>query len=602
MEKITMSKTFRSWAEVAPRLIAVAAGREQADRVFRNCKLVNVQTREVLYGWQVAIAEGRFAYVGADASHCIGEDTEVFDVNGRYLIPGLCDGHMHIESGMLTPAEFAAAVITHGTTTMFTDPHEIANVLGLEGVRMMHDEALMQPVNIFTQMPSCAPSAPGLETTGFEISAEDVAEAMGWPGIIGLGEMMNFPGVINGDTQMLAEMAETMNAGKTVGGHYASPDRGPAFSAYVAGGAADDHEGTTEEDALARVRNGMRSMMRLGSAWYDVETQITAITERGIDPRNFILCTDDCMAETLVNDGHMNRVVRHAIDCGCDPLIALQMATINTATHFGLERELGSIAPGRRADMIITSDLKTLPIEHVIARGKTVAKDCKITVDCPHYDWPDSARQTVHLGKPLEEKDFDILAPKGKNTVMTRVIGVVENQAPTKALNFELPVIEGCVKASGDVCQIALVERHRATGHVSNGFVSGFGYTGNMAIASTVAHDSHHMIVVGTSHADMALAANRLGEVGGGVTVFKDRQELAMVELPIGGLMSDQPAAEVAARAAKMIEAMVACGCNLNNAYMQHSLLALVVIPELRISDLGLVDVTKFELTSVLED
>ena len=597
-----MSKTFRSWAEVAPRLIAVAAGREQADRVFRNCKLVNVQTREVLYGWQVAIAEGRFAYVGADASHCIGEDTEVFDVNGRYLIPGLCDGHMHIESGMLTPAEFAAAVIPHGTTTMFTDPHEIANVLGLEGVRMMHDEALMQPVNIFTQMPSCAPSAPGLETTGFEISAEDVAEAMGWPGIIGLGEMMNFPGVINGDTQMLAEMAETMNAGKTVGGHYASPDRGPAFSAYVAGGAADDHEGTTEEDALARVRNGMRSMMRLGSAWYDVETQITAITERGIDPRNFILCTDDCMAETLVNDGHMNRVVRHAIDCGCDPLIALQMATINTATHFGLERELGSIAPGRRADMIITSDLKTLPIEHVIARGKTVAKNGKITVDCPHYDWPDSARQTVHLGKPLEEKDFDILAPKGKNTVMTRVIGVVENQAPTKALNFELPVIEGCVKASGDVCQIALVERHRATGHVSNGFVSGFGYTGNMAIASTVAHDSHHMIVVGTSHADMALAANRLGEVGGGVTVFKDGQELALVELPIGGLMSDQPAAEVAARAAKMIESMVACGCNLNNAYMQHSLLALVVIPELRISDLGLVDVTKFELTSVLED
>ena len=602
MEKITMSKTFRSWAEVAPRLIAVAAGREQADRVFRNCKLVNVQTREVLDGWQVAIAEGRFAYIGADASHCIGEDTEIFDVNGRYLIPGLCDGHMHIESGMLTPAEFAAAVIPHGTTTMFTDPHEIANVLGLEGVRMMHDEALMQQVNIFTQMPSCAPSAPGLETTGFEISAEDVAEAMGWPGIIGLGEMMNFPGVINGDTQMLAEMAETMNAGKTVGGHYASPDRGPAFSAYVAGGAADDHEGTTEEDALARARNGMRSMMRLGSAWYDVETQITAITERGIDPRNFILCTDDCMAETLVNDGHMNRVVRHAIDCGCDPLIALQMATINTATHFGLERELGSIAPGRRADMIITSDLKTLPIEHVIARGKTVAKDGKITVDCPHYDWPDSARQTVHLGKPLEEKDFDILAPKGKNTVMTRVIGVVENQAPTKALNFELPVIEGCVKASGDVCQIALVERHRATGHVSNGFVSGFGYTGDMAIASTVAHDSHHMIVVGTSHADMALAANRLGEVGGGVTVFKDGQELALVELPIGGLMSDKPAAEVAARAAKMIEAMVACGCNLNNAYMQHSLLALVVIPELRISDLGLVDVTKFELTSVLED
>src|SRR5210317_1950060 len=230
---------IKSWAEVAPRLVAVAAGREKADLVIRGGKLVNVQTREILDGWQVAVAEGRFAYVGPDASHCIGDDTRLIEAEGRFLIPGLCDGHMHIESGMLTPAEFAAAVIPHGTTTMFTDPHEIANVLGLKGVRMMHDEALMQPINIYTQMPSCAPSAPGLETTGYEITENDVAEAMTWPGIIGLGEMMNFPGVIHGDRQMLAEMAVTMRAGKTVGGHYASPDRGNAFHAYAAGGAAD---------------------------------------------------------------------------------------------------------------------------------------------------------------------------------------------------------------------------------------------------------------------------------------------------------------------------------------------------------------------------
>ena len=596
-----MEYHIKSWAEVAPRLVAVAAGREAADLV-RGGVLVNVQSREILDGWQVAVADGRFAYVGPDASHCIGPDTEVIEANGRYLIPGLCDGHMHIESGMLTPAEFAAAVIPHGTTTMFTDPHEIANVLGLKGVRMMHDEALMQPVNIYTQMPSCAPSAPGLETTGFEISAEDVAEAMAWPGIIGLGEMMNFPGVVNGDHKMLAEMAATMNAGKTVGGHYASPDRGIAFSAYVAGGAADDHEGTAEADAIARVRLGMKSMMRLGSAWYDVESQITAITKKGLDPRNFILCTDDCHSGTLVNDGHMNRVVRHAIDCGCDPLIALQMATINAATHFGLERELGSIAPGRRADMILTSDLKTLPIEHVIARGQTVAIDGKITVDCPHFDWPDSARQTVHMGIMLGVTDFEIKAPSGKNKVTVKVIGVVENQAPTEALTADLPVKDGIVEGEGGVCQIALVERHRATGDVVNGFVSGFGYTGQMAIASTVAHDSHHMIVVGTSRADMALAANRLGEVGGGVTVWKDGRELSLVKLPIAGLMSDSPAAEVAAKADEMVAAMAACGCTLNNAYMQHSLLALVVIPALRISDLGLVDVTKFEITPLFED
>jgi adenine deaminase len=505
---------------------------------------------------------------------------------------------------MLTPAGFARAVIPHGTTTMFTDPHEIANVLGLAGVRLMHDEAMMQPVNIFTEMPSCAPSAPGLETTGFEISAEDVAEAMNWPGIIGLGEMMNFPGVVNADPKMLAEIAATQMADKIVGGHYASPDLGPAFHAYAAGGPADDHEGTCEADAIARVRQGMRAMMRLGSAWYDVETQITAVTEKGLDPRNFILCTDDSHSGTLVHEGHMNRVVRHAIACGCDPLVALQMATINTATHFGLERELGSIAPGRRADVILTSDLVTLPIEHVIARGRTVAMGGRITVETPHLDWPDSARNTVHLGKALSVTDFEIIAPEGANRVTAKVIGVVENQAPTKALTADLEVREGIVEGdeARDVAQIALVERHRGTGGVVNGFVSGFGYRGPMAMASTVAHDSHHMIVVGTSRRDMALAANRLGEVGGGITVFRDGQEIALVELPIAGLMSEDPAEIVAAKAQAMVEAMAACGCSLNNAYMQHSLLALVVIPELRISDLGLVDVTAFKITDLFEE
>jgi adenine deaminase len=596
MEK---QSSFKSWAESAARLVAIAAGREPADLVLRNLKLVNVQSREVLDGWQVAVADGRFAYVGPDASHCIGEGTELVDGGGRYLIPGLCDGHMHIESGMLTPAEFARAVIPHGTTTMFTDPHEIANVMGLEGVRLMHDEALMQPVNIYTQMPSCAPSAPGLETTGYEIGPDDVAEAMTWPGIIGLGEMMNFPGVVNGDPQMLAEMAATMNAGKTVGGHYASPDRGPAFHAYAAGGPADDHEGTRESDAIDRVRQGMRSMLRLGSAWYDVESQITAVTEKGLDPRNFILCTDDCHSGTLVHDGHMNRVLRHAIACGCDPLVAIQMCTVNTATHFGLERELGSIAPGRRADMILTSDLKTLPIEVVYGRGVKLAENGDILVDCPHLDWPAKARNTVHLGKDLTAQDFEIEAPKGANSAHVKVIGVVENQAPTEALTAELPVVNGLVEGEGDVCQIALVERHQATGGVVNAFVSGFGYKGPMAMASTVAHDSHHIIVVGTDRENMAKAAMRLAEVGGGVTVFKDGEEIALVELPIAGLMSDDLASRVADKAQGIVAAMAECGCTLNNAYMQHSLLALVVIPSLRISDLGLVDVTTFELTSL---
>ncbi len=595
---------LKTWPQAAPVLVSVAAGRAPADMVITNCQWVNVHSREVLPDSQIAIAEGRFAYCGSDASHCIGPETEIIDAKGQFAVPGLCDAHMHIESGMLTPGQFARAVIPHGTTTMFTDPHEIANVLGLYGVRLMHDDAAIQPVNIFTQMPSCAPSAPGLENTGHELGPEDVAEAMEWPGIIGLGEMMNFPGVINGDEKMLAEIAATQNAGKTVGGHYASPDLGPAFSAYVAGGPADDHEGTCEADAIARVRQGMRSMMRLGSAWYDVESQITAITEKGLDSRNFILCTDDCHSGTLVNEGHMNRVVRHAIACGCPPLVALQMATINTATHFGLERELGSITPGRRADVILTDDLSSLPINRVIARGKTLAMDGVLLVEQDSFDWPDDVRHTVKLGKHLAAADFEIEAPTGANTARVKVIGVVENQAPTKALKAELEVRDGLVEGdqAKDVCQIALVERHRATGGVTNAFVSGFEYKGDCAVASTVAHDSHHMIVVGTSRADMALAANRLAEVGGGVCVFKDGRELALVRLPIAGLMSDAPAEQVAADADRMVAAMAECGATINNGYMQHSLLALVVIPALRISDVGLIDVTTFERVSLFDE
>ncbi len=597
-----MTRTpFPAWHEVAAELVAVAARRAPADLVIRNCAWVNVHSREVIAGADIAIKAGRFAACGPGIAPVVGPATRVIDAGGRFLIPGLCDGHMHVESGMLIVSQFARAVMPHGTTSMFTDPHEVANVLGLAGVRLMHDEALVQPINVFVEMPSCAPSAPGLETPGATIGADEVAEAMTWPGVVGLGEMMNYPGVIAGDAQMLAEIGATQAAGKTVGGHYASPDLA-GFAAYAAGGPADDHEGTREADAIARVRQGMRAMLRLGSAWYDVKAQITAVTEKGLDSRNFILCTDDCHSGTLVNDGHMDRVVRHAIDCGLDPLVALQMATINTATHFGMERELGSIAPGRRADCILTSDLRTLPIETVIARGEIVAEAGRCLAPMPDFTWPDSARHTVRLGRRLAAPDFDIAAPAGANRVRARVIGVVENQAPTRALAADLPVEAGLVgmDRATDVCQIALVERHRGTGGVTNAFVSGFGYDVPCAVASTVAHDSHHMIVVGTSKADMALAANRLGEVGGGVTVWREGREAALVRLPIAGLMSDAPAEEVAAAAEAMVAAMADCGCRLNNAYMQHSLLALVVIPSLRISDVGLIDVDRFARTDLL--
>ena len=592
-------ETLPSWADAAPDLVAVAAGRAPAALVIRGARLANVQTREVLR-WDVAVARGRFAFVGPDAAHCIGKGTEVVEADGLVAAPGLVDAHMHVESGMLTPARFAEAVLPHGTTAMFADPHEIANVLGLRGVRMMHDEARGLPCSMWMQMPSCAPSAPGLETTGHEIGPADVEEAMGWPGIAGLGEMMNFPGVVAGDAKMMAEMAATARAGRTIGGHYASPDLGPAFHAYAAGGPADDHEGTEEAHAVARMRQGMRAMLRLGSAWHDVERQITAVTERGLDPRNVVLCTDDCFAATLVGEGHMDRVLRHAVACGCDPLMALQMCTVNAAAHFGLERELGSVAPGRRADLVLTRSLEAFRAERVFALGREVARDGAMLRPCAAGDWA-AARGTVRLGRTLAAADFAVPAPAGAREVTARVIGVRENQAPTEALSRRLPVRDGAVEPAGAVCRIALVERHRATGGVVNGFVEGFGYGGRMALASTVAHDSHHMIVVGTDRAMMAAAANRLGEVGGGVALWADGAERALVELPVAGLMSDRPAREVAAAADRLVAAMRAAGCTLNNAFMQHSLLALVVIPALRISDLGLVDSARFELTQLIE-
>lgn len=587
----------RPWTETAAQLVDVAAGRRPADLVVRNGRWVNVHSGEIIPGTDIAITGGRFAYCGPDASHAIGEGTKVVDAGGRYLVPGLCDAHMHVESGMVTVTEFCRAVIPHGTTAMFIDPHEIANVLGLDGVRLMHDEAMAMPINVHVQMPSCVPSAPGLENAGAALGVAEVAEAMTWPNIIGLGEVMNFPGVAANDPVMAGAIAETVRAGKAVGGHYASPDLGLPFHAYVAGGPEDDHEGTRMEDAVARVRQGMKAMLRLGSAWYDVATQIKAVTEGGIDPRNFILCTDDSHSGTLVNEGHMDRVVRHAIAQGLKPVTAIQMATLNTAQHFRLEREIGSIAPGRLADFLIVSDLAALSIDEVYGRGVRLARAGKLEADIPAYSYPARAKNTVRLGRKLKAADFDIAAPEGANEVRARVIGVIENQAPTRALEADLPVENGLVAMDrrNDVCQIALVERHRGTGAVTNAFVSGFGYTQDCAIASTVAHDSHHMIVVGTNKEDMALAANRLGEVGGGVILVSKGRELALVEMPIAGLMSDERAEIVAAKAEKLNEAMQAMGCRLNNAYMQHSLLALVVIPELRISDIGLVDVTRFE-------
>jgi len=582
-------------------LIDVATGRMPADLVIRHGTWVCVQSGEFLPDTDVAVKDGRIAYVGPDASHTVGAETIVLDAEQKYLVPGLLDGHVHVESGMLTVTEFVRAVLPHGTTGLFIDPHEIANVFGLKGVRLMADEAARQPIHVWVQVPSCVPSAPGMETPGGEITPADVSEALTWERVIGLGEMMNYPGVAAADAKVLAEMEAARRAGKVIGGHYAAADLEIPFHAYVAGGPEDDHEGTRLEDAIARVRQGMKPMLRYGSAWQDVAAQVAAITKFGLDPRHFLLCTDDCHADTLVNEGHMDRVLRHAIAQGLPAMTAIQMATINTAEHFGVAREMGMIAPGRWADILLVDDLNDFRAQIVIAKGQVVAENGKLLASLPSIEYPEWVTHSVHLKRPLTAEDFVLRVDRPK--VQAHIIQIVENQAPTRHVVRTLTAHDGQLRAdpSQDLAKLAVIERHFGTGNMQIGLVTGFGFGERCAVASSIAHDSHNILVVGTDDEQMALAVNKLAEMGGGQVVVRDDAVLGAIDLPIGGLMSSEPAPIVAQKAASVLDGFRACGCTVNNPNMTLSLLALVVIPELRLSDKGLVDVNRFTFIPLVE-
>ena len=582
-------------------LVGVVMGRRPADLVIRNGRWVNVCSGEVIAHTDIAILGCRIAYCGPDASSMVREKTQIIDAEGRYLVPGLLDAHVHVESSMLTVTQFARAVLAHGTTGAFIDPHEIANVLGLAGVKLMADEARTTPMQIYLQVPSCVPAAPGLETGGASIGPQEVAEAIRWPGVIGLGEVMNYPGVAAGDEQLHAEIAEAMKAGGIIGGHYASLDLGPTFHAYAAAGPSDCHEGIRVEDTIARVRQGMVAMLRQGSAWHDLPAQLPAITERSIDSRHVVLCTDDRHPGTLLADGHMDDVVRLAISGGVPPMTAIRMATLNTAEHFGVAQDVGCIAPARFADILIVSDLERLAIDLVIAAGQIVSENGKQVSDFVSYTYPQEALESVHLARPLDASDFDIPASIEEGTVACRAIEVVENQVLTRAIHAEVPVENGKVlpDSSQDIALLSVVERHHASGRIGRGLVKGFGLAGRCALASTVAHDAHNLLIAGTDEEAMAKAGNHVAEMGGGVCLVKDDQILASIPLPIAGLMSDQPVETVAEQAEALHDALRSCGCTLNNAFMPFSFLALPVIPELRLTDLGLVDVASQSLVTL---
>lgn len=586
--------------EVGRGLVATAMGRTPADVVIRGGKLVNVNTAEVQEGVDVAVRLGRIALVG-NASRCVGEGTRIIDASGFYLVPGFLDGHVHVESSMVTVGQFARAVVPCGTTGIFMDPHEIANVLGMEGVRLMLEEGRGLPLKVYATVPSCVPAAPGFEDAGARIGPDDIREAMAWDGIAGLGEMMNFPGVLVGDDLVQGEIIETLKAGKIVTGHYSIPDTGPDLSAYVAAGIASDHESTRAEDALAKLRLGMYAKLREGSAWHDIKATIKSYTETGIDPRHIILVTDDAHPDTLIDLGHVNHVVRRAIEEGVPPVRAIQMATINVAECFRMSQDLGSIAPGRYADILFIRDLADPRPEKVMADGEVVAEGGRMVVEVPAFIYPEFATRSVRLARRLDSAHFRVKAPTPGRTARVRAIEIIEAKVGTRHVEVEIPVDEnGEVHASPekDLAKVAVIERHRASGSMAVGFVRGFGFVGG-AVASTVAHDSHNLLVVGMDDRDMATAANALADSGGGMIAVQDGKVLSILPLPIAGLMSGEPVEKVQAGVEDLAAAWQALGCDLVSPFMTMALLALPVLPELRITNRRLVDTLRFKFVDL---
>ena len=585
--------------EVSRTLAAVAMGTQKADTVITHARLVNVCTHEINEDISVAIAKGRVVLVG-DASHCIGPETRVIDAAGQYIAPGFMDGHIHVESSMMTMSEYARAVIPHGTTGIYMDPHEICNVLGLRGVSCMMEEAKGTPLKAMLTTPSCVPAVPGFEDTGSFIGPADVAETMKWDCCVGLGEMMNFPGILGSTEHAHGVVGETLRAGKIVTGHYSMPETGKGLNAYIASGVRCCHESTRAEDAIAKMRLGMYAMVREGSAWHDLKEVIRAITENKVDTRLACLISDDTHPHTLTTQGHLDHIVLRAMEEGVDPITAIQMVTINCAQCFQMDHELGSIAPGKCADIVFLKDLESMQVTRVLVDGDVVAENGALTVPIADYSYPEWAKHSMHVGGSITPETFRIPAEGAKAVV--RAIEVIPAKVGTFERHVELTVKNGALEAdpAQDLLKVAVFERHHETGKIGRGFVKGFGITDG-AMASTVAHDAHNLLVLGTNDADMALAANTLIACGGGMAAVRGGKVLGLVELPVAGLMNDRKTlAEMDSAVEQLGRAWETIGCRMPSPFMTMALIPLACLPELRLTDRGLVDCTRFTMTDLI--
>jgi adenine deaminase len=561
------------------RRLAVARGDEPADLVLRGGRVLSVFTGELLTA-EVAISGEHVAGVGPGY-----DGAEVVDVSDLILLPGFIDGHMHIESTKLMVDEFARAALPWGTTTVVLDPHEIANVFGIDGVRALLEHAAEIPLDYYVMVSSCVPASP-FESSAAIVTADDIAAFLAEePNAIGIAEMMDVPGVVGGRADALAKVAAA--AGRHIDGH-APGLSGRELNAYLAAGVRSDHECTTYEEALEKRRLGMWIMIREGSAARNLEALLPLVLELG--PANCLLCTDDREPDQLLEEGHINDVMRRAVALGCPAADAVIMGTLNAARYHRLH-EHGAVAPGYLADVVAVPDLETFRPQAVWKRGRLVAESGR-PVSIPSVEAQEWMRGSVHV-RELQGADFAIPA-NGR----VRVIGVEAGQIVTRALEDEPAVRDGHATADPgrDLAKMAVIERHHDTGRIGLGFVRGFGLRRG-ALASSHAHDAHNVVVVGVDDADMAAAANRLREIGGGQVSVVDGEVLAEVPCPIGGLLSDRPVEEVAAAAHRMDEATHrTLGATLPAPFMAMSFMALSVVPELKLTDRGLVDVLRAEL------
>lgn len=540
-----------------------------------NAQYLNVYTGEILEG-PIAISGERIL--------CVGEKMEarrVEEVDGLVL-PGLKDGHVHIESSKLTPGEFARVVVPRGTTSVLADPHEVVNALGKEGLNYMLEEASRTPLRVHLMVPSCVPASP-LEESPFSLSASDIAELLDKEEISGLGEVMNFPGLLSGDEELIKEVEEARRRGKPVDGH-APLLSGKDLCLYIYRGVESDHESTNEYEALEKLRKGMYLMVREGTASKDMEI-IRGL--RGVGKRRIILVSDDRSASDLIREGHVDHLLRRAIQEGMDPVEAVQAVTINVAERFRLY-ELDGIAPGRLADLTVVRNLRDFEVTRVYIGGKLVASNGR-----PLFESRGAKRLGVVRLPYLTPESLGVRVEGRRAKV--RVIELTGSLLTGSGVAW-LPIEDGLIKANGEVQHLAVVERYGRTGHIGVGFVRGFGFRG--AMASTVAHDSHNLVVAGTDLRDMVIAARELERVGGGqVVVFKGKA-LALLPLPVGGIMSDLEAEEVASREERLRKAYRSLGGEREDPFMELSFLALSVIPELKLTPKGLVDVNRQEVVS----